>query len=116
MVDASTFTRTNETYLKASDITGDAKQRQALITAEAVFHDYTSNDPNNPSYTKLNVPVDYQGKQTILSLNRSTTTVLVNSLGADTKDWIGAILLLSVAGGSKPYINVDVLEKPKRGK
>ena len=113
MVDASNFVTNNQTYLKPSDIDNkaEASKRMAIITAEAQFKEFKSKT-DETTYHKLNVPIDYQEKSTVLSLTRVPTTILVNALGPDTKDWIGAILVLTVAGTGKPYINVDVWKKP----
>lgn len=114
MVDASAFVKSNETYLKVQDIKGDANDRKVVVVGEAVFSEYKARTPEETNSIKLVVPVEMKGQRVILRLNRTTNTVMVNSLGGDTEKWVGAVLLLSVAGTGKPYINVDILEKPKR--
>ena len=118
MVDASKYIDDRIPFLKVDDvknIKGDLWDRSVVVTGEAYFKEFS--DRNNPELKidKLVVPVKTaDNNEKLLVLNKRANARMVEVLGAETKNWIGARLGLMIAGTGMPYIMIDVLEKPPK--
>ncbi len=116
MVDATSFVKSNDKYLKVENVTGKvASDRTGVIVGEAYFDKYIARNPTETDSLRLVMPVEIKGEKYLVRLSKTANTVLVAQLGGETMGWIGAIVLFSAAGTGKPYISVDVLQKPSGG-
>ena len=118
MVNVSTYVDNNTPFLRVDDvknIKGDLKQRTVTVNGEAYFKKYVNKKDETKTDTRLIVPVNLQGKDYLINVNKIANERLIGILGPETSDWVGARLALMIAGTNMPYILLDVVEKPPGG-
>lgn len=116
MVDATQYVDDRIPFLRVEDvknIKGDLKERSGVITDEAYFMDFKDREDPSKMRSKLVVPLDVKGKPYLLVLNVKSNSRLVEVMGGETKDWVGARLSFTIAGTTFPSIMVDVMERPE---
>jgi len=114
MVDTTHYVSESVPFMKVEDVNkikGDLKERSVVVSDEAYFKEFTDKTTKE-QYIKLLVPIKYRDNDYLLSLNKKANQRLIEVLGGNSLDWVGARLTLLVVGGGIPYIMVDVLEKP----
>ena len=86
-MDISDYTKATGMFLKAENIT--AENFKAVVTGEAELK------PNEKfGGERLHVPVCLGDSEYVFDASKTNSRVLSDALGADTKTWIGKIIVL----------------------
>lgn len=122
MVNVQDFVSKTNAYITVEEISGakTLEEKRVVVTGDGFFEDYPEKTKADGTIMKaskkLILPVSMKEKARFLRLNKAANTALINELQtAETKEWIGAVLQLGVAGSGMPYINPTVISLPPKG-
>ena len=120
MVDTSEFVSKTGAYITVEEVS-NAKtlvDKRVVIVGEGYFEEYPEKVKTDGSVMKANkkliLPVKMNNRDRFLRLNSAANANLISELqSSETKEWLGAVLQLGVAGAGMPYINPTVITLPK---
>lgn len=120
MVDTKDFVSKQGAYITVEEIKNaqTLMDKRVIIVGEGYFEEYAEKTKTDGTVMKaskkLVLPVKMGNRDRFLRLNSAANTNLINELqSSETKEWLGAILQLGIAGAGMPYINPTVITLPK---
>jgi len=120
MVDTKEFVSKAGAYITVEEISSSKTllDKRAIIVGEGYFEEYPEKKKADGTVMKaskkLVLPVRMNNRDRFLRLNSAANANLISELqSSETKEWLGAVLQLGVAGAGMPYINPTVITLPK---